>query len=217
MKQRLTPNYDHRKVANPTCADLVDVFEDAWKGYVLAQVETLLNNPDGDIAAMTLLSAYFESIEALHRGTCSEGHSREFFVCGFLRVFDRTSDPHAAEIAARSIYRNVRCGVAHTGFPTRTVHFHRMNSNAFIVTYPLRPDGQLDTSRPVQSVLVNAARMHAAVDRHLHRYLEALRRPDEVTLRSNFDRLMRSSWGIGEDDNVVGMPEEEFLAPAPRK
>ncbi|MCY4599963.1 MAG: hypothetical protein OXF27_08580 [Acidobacteria bacterium] len=35
MKQRLTPNYDHKKLADPSCADLMDVFEDAWKGYIL--------------------------------------------------------------------------------------------------------------------------------------------------------------------------------------
>ena len=34
MKQRLTPHYDHKKLDDPSCADLMDVFEDAWKGYI---------------------------------------------------------------------------------------------------------------------------------------------------------------------------------------
>ena len=110
MKQRLTPNYDHEKVANPNCADLIDVFEDAWKGYVLAQVEVLLRNTNGDIAAMTLLSSYFESIEALHQGISSDGQSKAFFVGGFRRVFDKSSNLHVAEDAAKAIYRHVRCG-----------------------------------------------------------------------------------------------------------
>ena len=42
MKQQLTPTYDHDKVTNPTCDDLIDVFADAWKGYVLDQVKVLL-------------------------------------------------------------------------------------------------------------------------------------------------------------------------------
>ena len=71
MKQQLTPSYDHEKVANPTSTDLIDVFEDAWNGYVLAQVQVLLSSPNGDIAAMTLLCSYFESIEALYRGEFS--------------------------------------------------------------------------------------------------------------------------------------------------
>lgn len=213
MKQQLTPNYDHEKVANPTCADLIDVFEDAWKSYVLAQVEVLLGNPNGDIAAMTLLCSYFESIEALHRGESSGRQTKKFFVEGFLRVFEKTSNPNGAKTAAEAIYRHVRCGVAHTGFPTLRVHIQRTNPNAFILTYPRLADGRLDTESPIQSVLVNAQRMYEAVNWHLDRYLETLRKPDEVTLQTNFDCLMRSSWGIGADDNVVGMTEEEFIGP----
>ena len=119
MKQRLTPNYDHEKVANPSLADLIDVFEDAWKGYILVPAQVLLNTLNGDIAAIALLSPYFESIEALYRGKSSDGRSEEFFVAGFLRVFEKTSglaDERAAKTAAKAIYVNVRNGVAHTDF-----------------------------------------------------------------------------------------------------
>ena len=149
MKQRLTPNYSHEKLADPTCTDLIDVFEDAWKGYVLDQVEMLLRNPNGDIAAMTLLCSYFESIEALHRGESSDRQSREFFVRGFLRVFENVSDPPAARTAAEAIYHHVRCGVAHTGFPTLLVHIQRRYRKAFVLTYRRLPDGRLDTDSPV--------------------------------------------------------------------
>lgn len=217
MKQQLTPHYDHDKVANPTCADLIDVFEDAWKGYVLDQVQTLLKAPNGHIAAMTLLCSYFEPIESLHQGKPSDFQSREFFVRGFLRVFDRTSNPNVTKLAAQAIYHNVRCGVAHTGFPTHRVHIQRTNPHAFIVTYPLLPNGQPNMELQVESVLVNAQRMYDAVNWHLDRYLEALRKGDDVTLRTHFERLMCSSWGIGEDDNVVGMTEDEFLGSIPMK
>ena len=169
-----------------------------------------LRNSNGDIAAMTLLCSYFESIEALHRGESSDRKSREFFIHGFMRVFDNVSDPPAARTAAEAIYCHVRCGVAHTGFPTLLVHIQRRYRKAFIVTYRLLPGGRLDTDSPVASVLVNAERMYHAVNWDLDRYLETLRRPNEVTLRTHFERLMRSDWGIGQDDNVVGMTEEEF-------
>ena len=213
MKQRLTPNYNHEKLADPTCIDLIDVFEDAWKGYVLDQVEMLLRNPNGDIAAMTLLCSYFESIEALHRGESSDRQSREFFVRGFLRVFENVSDPPAARTAAEAIYRHVRCGVAHTGFPSRLVHIQRTYRKAFVLTYSRLPDGRLDTDSPAESVLVNAQRMYDAVNWDLNRYLESLRQPNEAPLRTHFEHLMRSDWGIGQDDNVLGMTEEEFLRP----
>ncbi len=213
MKQRLTPNYTHEKISNPTYADLIDVFEDAWKGYILSPAQAVLNSPNGDIAAVTLLSPYFESIESLHQGKPSEGRSRDFFVAGFLRVFEKISGLDGAkdaENAAKAIYRNVRCGAAHSGFPTYRVGFHRTNSSAFILTYRRLPDGNLDTESTVSSILITAQRIHDAVAFHLNQYVEALRQPRPTVLRSNFDCLMRSSWGIGEDDNVVAMTEERF-------
>ena len=213
MKQRLTPNYDHGKLANPSLADLIDVFEDAWTGYILAAAQVLLNTPNGDIAAMILLSPYFESIEALHQGRSSDGRSAKFFVAGFLRVFDNIQGPadeRDARNAAKAIYRDVRCRAVHTGFPSNKVGFHRLNQNAFLLTYRRLPDGQLDTEGPVQSILFNAQRIHDAVRWHLEHYVKVLRQPQESNLKDNFDRLMRSEWGIGKDDNVVGMTGTEF-------
>ena len=106
------PKYDHEKVANPSLADLIDVFEDAWKGYILVPAQVLLNTPNGDIAAIALLSPYFESIEALYRGESSNRKSQKFFIDGFLRVFEKSSglaDKREAKIAAaNAIYENVR-------------------------------------------------------------------------------------------------------------
>ena len=215
MKQKLTPNYDHEKLENPSLADLIDVFEDAWKGYILVPAQVLLNTPNGDIAAIALLSPYFETIEALYQGKSSDRRSGEFFIAGFLRVFDRNSglaDERDAKNAAKAIYKNVRNGVAHTGFPTNRVHFQRTNRNAFILTYPRFPNGQLNTAS-VHSIVFNAERIHDAVNWHFAHYVKALRKPLETTLRDNFDRLMRSEWGIGKGDNVVGMTEEEFTNP----
>ena len=215
MKQKLTPNYDHEKLDNPSLADLIDVFEDAWKGYILVPAQVLLNAPNGDIAAIALLSPYFETIEALYQGKSSDHRFGEFFTAGFLRVFDKNSglaDERDAKNAAKAIYKNVRNGVAHRGFPTDRVHFQRTNRNAFILTYPRLPNGQLDTAS-VHSIVFNAERIYDGVNWHFAHYVNALRQPHETTLRDNFDRLMRSEWGIGKGDNVVGMTEEEFTNP----
>jgi len=52
--------------------------------------------------------------------------------------------------------------------------------------------------------------MYDAVDWQIDQFVKALRHPDAVTLQMNVDRLMRNSWGIGEDANVIGMTEIEF-------
>lgn len=215
MKQRLTPNYDHKKVADPSLTDLVDAFEDAWKGYILSPARVLLGTPNGDIAAMIVLSPYFESIEALYQGKSSMRKSREFFVAGFMRVFEKTKgldDERAVQNAAKAIYKSVRCGAVHTGFPTYEVGFQRTNRNAFFLTARRLPDGQLDTSK-VHSILFNVERIHDAVCWHLEKYLKDLRRPRETNLRDNFERLMRSEWGIGKGDNLVAMTEDTFVNP----
>ena len=216
MKQMLTPNYDHKKVENPSLVDLIDVFEDALKGYILTPAEVLLNSPNGDIAAMTLLSPYFESIEALYRGKSSDGNTPEFFVAGLMRVFEKTSglaDEQVTKNAAKAIYVNVRNCIAHTGFPKDTVHFQRIRPEAFHLSYSLSSDGQPDTASPVCSILFNAQRIHESVNWHLENYVKTLRQPHETFLQDNFNRLMRSEWGIGKGDNVVGMTEEDFTNP----
>ena len=217
MKQMLTPNFDHEKVSNPSVDDLIDVFEDAWKGYILVPAQVLLNTPHGDIAVMTLLCPYFESIEALHRGESSVRNSKELFIGGFLRVFEKIVglvDEQEVKHAATAIYVNVRNGVAHTGMPKYPVHFQRIRREAFHLTYPLSSDGQLDTTSPVCSIMFNAQRIHESVKWHLDSYVKTLRQPHETILRDNFDRLMRSEWGIEKGDNVVGMSEEDFTNPA---
>jgi len=208
----LTPNYDHEKVANPSLTDLIDVFDDAWKGYILEPAQVLLNSPSGDIAAMSLLCPYFESIEALYQGESSRGKSRKFFIAGFQRVFQKTlglAGNRDTEIAAEAIYKNVRNGVAHTGFPTGMIHIQRKNPNAFLLICPQLPDGQLDLAS-VCSIMVNPQRIHDSVKWHLDQYVNTLRQEHEITLRDNFDRLMRSEWGVGKDDNVVGLTAEIF-------
>ena len=192
--------------------DLIDVFEDAWRGFILVPAQIILDTQNGDIAAMTLLNPYFESIEALHRGKSSEGKSQEFFIAGFLRVFEKISGLNhklAAKNVAKAICKNARNGVAHTGFASHRVHFQRDNQNAFILTYPRLPNGKPDTES-VHSILINAQRIHDAVNRHLSHYVKELRQPHKSILKDNFDYLMRSEWGIGKISNVVGITEEDF-------
>jgi hypothetical protein len=146
MEHFVSPRYGYSKLENPSLADLVDVFEDSWRGYVFGPAEMLLNYPGGDVAAMTLVTSYFEAIIIYMTGENSEGKSRQFFVSGFSKCFKASTE--GIEIAAKEIYRHIRCGLAHTGMLTPRVNFSREIASAFYVTYPENPDGSLNIKAP---------------------------------------------------------------------
>lgn len=111
MQDFLSPNYTHDKLANACFADFVDVFEDMWRHYMLVPCEMLLRFPHGEVAAMMLLSSYFEAIWIHLSGKDSNGKSKLFFVRGFCRVF--RSESAGIDRAAEAIYEHVRCGLDH--------------------------------------------------------------------------------------------------------
>jgi hypothetical protein len=208
MDHLVTPKYRHSKLENPTLSDLIDVFEDSWRSYVLRPARTLLDSPAGDVAAMTLVTSYFEALWIYLTGEDSNGRSREFFVNGFTRCF--SCNTAGIDLAAKEIYKHIRCGLAHTGMLTRRVHFSREGAHAFYLTYPRNPDGSLSTEAPVVSIVVNPVKMYEGVLRHFDRYIEGLRQGARPDLTEPFERAVIRLWGIGEEDNVVAMTEAEF-------
>lgn len=103
MLELLSPNYTHDKPTSPCLADFVDVFEDMWKYYVLVPCEMLLRFPHGEVAAMMLLSPYFEAIWIPLSGEDSDRESKRFFVRGFCQVFQSES---AGSTRLRKPYMN---------------------------------------------------------------------------------------------------------------
>lgn len=208
MEHRLSPRYDHEKLEDPTLSNLIDVFEDSWMGFVFSPAERLLSCPDGDVAAMTLITSYFEAIWIYLTGEDSDRKSQEFFVNGFCRVF--SADSPGIDIAAKAIYKHIRCGLAHTGMLTHKVNFSPVGDKAFFLTYPKNPDGSLNMSAPVASIIVNPMRMYDGVSQHFRTYVGALRSGERHDLTSPFQLAVTKLWGLGKGDNIIGMSEAEF-------
>lgn len=208
MEHRLSPHYDHKKLEHPTLSDMIDVFEDSWMGFVFSPAEKLLSYPDGDVAAMTLLTSYFEAIWIYLTGEDSDGKSKEFFANGFGRIF--SADSPGTDIAATAIYKHIRCGLAHTGMLTHRVNFSRVGGKAFFLIYPKNPDGSLNMSAPVASIIVNPKRMYDGVTQHFRAYVAALRSGERDDLTIPFQSAVTKLWGIGKGDNIIGMTEAEF-------
>ena len=208
MECFVSPRFDHSKLNNPSLNDLIDVFEDSWQGYIFEPARILLRYSSGDVAAMTLFISYFEAIWIYLRGEDSEGRSKEFFVNGFQRCF--SANTPGIDIAAKEIYKHIRCGLAHTGMLKRKVNYSREAARAFYLTYPKNSDGSLNMNAPVASIVVNPLRMFEGVFGHFCKYVKALRSGNRADLTDPFQKAVNLLWGIGEEDNIIGMTEDEF-------
>ena len=208
MDAWLSPSYKHDKLDNPSFQDLVDVFEDLWFQYVFKPVEALLAMPHGDIAAMSLLSSYFEAAESYRSGLSSKGRSKEFFVKAFSYVYK--ADHTAIDKATGAIYEHIRCGLAHEGMVSCKVQYTRSGSQAFLLTYRKKADGLLDIDAGVVSVIVNPTRMYQGVQKHFAKYVAALRSEANNYVCSAFKAIVKRQWAIGSSELNIGMSEAEF-------
>jgi hypothetical protein len=86
---RISPNFSEEKLKSGLLDDLIDVFEDRLRNWLLAPAKALLNVPFGELAALSLLLGYFEPCAIYRKGEDSKGQSKAFFRAGFVEVFFR--------------------------------------------------------------------------------------------------------------------------------
>ena len=63
MDNYISPNFRWDKLEDPSLDDLIDVFEDRVRNWLVDPAKSLLQLPHGFIATISLLFAYFESIQ----------------------------------------------------------------------------------------------------------------------------------------------------------
>jgi len=209
MEHYLSPSYRHEKLDNPSFSDLVDVFEDLWRHYIFNPVKCLIDMPYGEIAAMKVLSSYYESIQCCITGKSSEKKSRKFFIDGFMQVF--SSNAPNIDKAASEIYKYIRCGLAHEGLLGHKVSYSNAGAKVFFLNYRKKPDGSLDFNAGVSSIIVNPKRMYKGTEKHFNAYIKKLRKGDNQDLCDSFKKTVERQWGLGLGDNIVGLSESEFL------
>lgn len=212
MEESLSPNYTHEKLDNPSFSDLVDVFEDLWMHYIFRPVKCLIDMPYGDIAAMTVLCSYYESIQCYMTGKSGDKQSRQFFIDGFMQVF--SSDAPNIDKAAAEIYKYIRCGLAHEGLLSHKVSYSHGGAKAFFLSYRKKPDGNIDFDAGVSSIIVNPKRMYEGTEKHFNSYIKKLRKGDSQDLCDSFKKTVERQWGLGLGDNIVGITEAEFRGKA---
>ena len=211
MQDYVSPKFTHDKLVNPTVGDLIDVFEDLWQSYLFDPVNVLLSSPNGDVAAMTLLSSYYESIQSYISGESSQNRSKEFFVKGFLQIFSSASPE--TEKAANEVYKHIRCGLVHESMLHHKVAYSRAGVQTFFLTYPKNSDGTLNTQK-VTSIVVNPQRMYDGTVHHFHSYVQTLREGNDQLLIDCFQKTVKRQWATGTGELIVGMTQDEFLGKA---
>ncbi len=207
----VSPRFDHRKLEHPCYQDVVDVFEDRMRGWLLAPALKLLEFNDFSIASVSLATSYFEGIEIYYSGADSKNQSKVFFRRGFLRVFQMFEESESVqERVTDDLYSLLRCGFAHDSMFRSGINFSTVRREPLLVTMK-RKNGQFDPSTPVISVIINPRSFVESVERHFTNYVRELRGATDSTLRNNFEKAVKLKWRLGQPGPVVGMTEEEFL------
>jgi hypothetical protein len=200
----ISPHFGADKLDAPDTEDLVDVFEDRIVFWVLAPSKELLRTEFGGLAAFALLLSYFEGFWAYSTGQTSKGHSKEFFVEGFVDVFRRSRLPEVAlRTVADALYVDARCGFFHDGMYRGRMYF-AATGHDLLITLP-RENGVINLLGQVQSVVVDPARCVAAVETHLSSFTSRLRNPANSSQRNRFVRAFRAMCDWTAPGPVVGI------------
>jgi hypothetical protein len=206
----VSPNYTHAKLESPSYTDIVDVFEDRMRNWLLAPAGQLLNTRNGSVAAVALLMSYFEGIEIYRSGKDSHHKSKEFFGRGFKRVFGvDPSGEHVFDEMINALYVQARCGFAHDGLFRNRVFFSTVRPQAINATWP-RKDGVFVKGGHLESVIINPPRFCEAIEIHFNKYMTALRAEEDSEMKVNFLAAIELKWALNEPGRIVGMTEEEF-------
>lgn len=207
----VSPNFTHEKLESPDYLDIVDVFEDRMRGWFLTPAKQLLSSKTGVVAAVSLLTSYFEGIEIYRSGKDSHRASKEFFRRGFKRVFGvDSSGSHIFDRVVDSLYGEVRCGFAHDLLSRNRVFFSTVRPQAFNVTWP-RKDGAFVTDGELESVIINPSRYCEAIELHFNKYIAALRNESDAEMKKNFLSAVDIKWALNQPGRIVGMSEAEFF------
>lgn len=211
IKHFVSPNYTHEKLEPPFYKDVVDVFEDRMRNWLLAPAKKLLKMKHGSVAAVALATNYIEGIEIYASGKDSKGKSSKFFRRGYKRIFATVSGPtHLQDAIADSLYDLLRCGFAHDAMFRNRIYFSSIRKQAFTITWP-KKSGQFDPDGHLESAIINPERFIECIEMHFADYIKALRAKDATVSKVNFLAAVALKWNLDGSTRQVGMTEEEFM------
>jgi hypothetical protein len=204
-KALISPHFPAEKLEDPTLDDLIDVFEDRVKYWLLEPAKKLMEGPPAEVAGFALSLSYFEGIWIFISGRDSRSHSQEFFRRAFIDVFKTSNLTEAlAGHVADVLYQDGRCGFYHDGMARHRIYFSKNYSAPLGVTLPMK-DGVIDETGTIASIVVDPPAYMLYVDGHFKKYVSRLRDPTETDLRRNFEQACRDKWDFEGEPVLIAL------------
>lgn len=205
---KISPQFAADKLNNPSVDDLIDIFEDRIKAWLLEPSDHLMQKEIGWIPGYALLLSYFEGIWIYISGEDSNNKSKQFFKKAFVDVFREShiSETLLARVGSL-LYEDARCGFFHDGMFRGRIFFAPTNKGEMLITLP-RKEGELDGKGSIQSVIIDARKSHRAVSKHFAAFISRLRNPIESSLRNSFYNICREKWGFDQPGIIIGLKEK---------
>lgn len=176
---KISPSYTIDKLQNPSFEDLIDIFEDRTRGWLIDSARALNKFEHAGFAVLQVLLVYFEGHAIYYFGEDSKSKSQEFFKSTFLQVFPEILEygNDRADQIIELMYTDARCVLYHTGMPRRGL----LLNDGFPTIRVLPVEGT-----NVDAVVVDRHTFVDRVEAHMEEYVAKLRDSSEVDLRTNF-------------------------------
>jgi hypothetical protein len=202
----ISPHYGSEKLDCPEIDDIVDVYEDRVRHWVIEPAKLLATTEHGGPAAFCLLLTYFEGAWSYAVATSSSGQSKEYFKRGFADTFKASGLPEPLLLrVGQLLYEDGRCGFFHDGLFRGRIYFVEMNKD-IAITLPKRGD-LLDIEGEIQSILIDIKRCILAVEKHFDTTISSLRDISNTSTRSKFIRFFKSQCDWEKLGPVVGIQD----------
>lgn len=174
MKHLISPNFSHDKLETPLFKEVVDVFEDRMRYWLIGPAKKLLTIRHGEVGAVALAMNYIEGIEIYMSGSDSKGKSEEFFRRGYKKIFAVVSgSDYIQDAIASGLYKMLRCGFAHDGMFRSGIYFSTVRKEAILIAWP-KKNGRFDPDGKLESAIINPKGFVRCIELHLDSYLHRL-------------------------------------------
>lgn len=206
MAISISPSYPDSKLDSPSIDDVIDVYEDRVRNWLLVPAKSVLTQEHGQPSAFCILLTYFEGAWSYAVRQSSKNRSKEFFCSGFVDVFKSSDVPGPVlRRLGELLYCDARCGFFHDGMFRERVYFAEMNRD-IVLTLP-KKDGVLDLEGEISSVLIDVSRCHAAIVRHFDVAITRLRESSNASDREAFFAFFKSQCDWEKPGPIIALQD----------